>query len=358
MFEYDQVAVAGDPVIPIGAPFDGERFESFREVARLGKLGGSLMLGQLNHPGRQIDCKIQPYPVSASDIQQEGEVLGFRAAKPRAASSRDLGRIIKGFAHSAEYLEEAGYDGIEIHAAHGYLLSQFLSPKTNRRLDQYGSTFKNRARLIAEIAEAVRKRTKPSFVMGIKLNSVDFQADGFGMEEAKQLCRVLETSSFDFVELSGGGLEHFAHTRESTKKREGFFMEFADLVTPELTKTKVFVTGGFKTVGAMVAAIDEIDGIGLARPLCQEPHLCRYFLDGTVCGALRQRPDESNYALTNIVAGSQIGRMAAGKEPLDMSKEGNEKAFKQAMDRWSEAKAKDSEMLTYGYADLANVVPI
>lgn len=129
--------------------------------------------------------------------------------------------------------------------AHGYLLAQFLSPTTNQRTDNYGGSLENRARLILEIAQAVRSRTKPDFIVSIKLNSVEFQDKGFNAEEAKQLCSLLEQNKFDFVELSGGTYQSlaFAHKRESTKKREGFFLEFADLIAPALSKTKVYITG-------------------------------------------------------------------------------------------------------------------
>ena len=353
MPEYDQIAAPGDPVVPIDAPFHGDRFEAFKELAEVGKLHGSLMLGQLNHPGRQMDHRIQEHPISASDVGQEGEVLGMRAAKPHPASMQEIARIIEGFAHSAEYLGKAGFDGVELHAAHGYLLAQFLSTATNLRTDQYGGNIENRARLITEIAYAIRSRTKPSFIVGIKISSVKFQSQDFHVEDAKTLCALLEESHFDFVELSGGTLEHFTHKRESTKKREGFFVEFADLLTPHLTKTKTFVTGGFKTARAIVKALDEIDGVGLARPLCQEPQLCKNLLHGKVQGVIKQRPDESNYGLTNVVAGTQIGQLSMEQEPIDMSREENEKRFMRALESWNDKKVKDSEMAMYGYVDLS-----
>jgi len=117
-----------------------------------------------------------------------------------------------------------------------------LSPTTNERTDKYGGSLENRARLIVEIAHETRKRTSSNFILGIKLNSVEFQDKGFNPEEAKELCKILEDNKFDFVELSGGTYESlaFGHKRESTKKREAFFMEFADLIAPVLTKTKTY----------------------------------------------------------------------------------------------------------------------
>lgn len=204
MFEYDHLEAMGNPIIPVDAPFEGERFESFKEMARQGKAQGNLMVGQVSHPGRQVEERIQKNPISASDVHLDKEVMGLKFAKPRAATESDIARVIEGWAHAAEYLEKAGYDGIQLHGAHGYLLAQFLSPTTNLRTDKYGGSLENRARLIVEIAQEVRRRTSPSFILGIKMNSVEFQDKGFQPEEAKQLAAILEENKFDFIELSGG----------------------------------------------------------------------------------------------------------------------------------------------------------
>jgi len=360
MIEYDHLEAAGNPIVPRDAPFSGERFERFGEMAKATKAHGSLAVGQVSHPGRQVTDSIQKNPVSASDVQLEGNIMGMTFAKPRAATEEDIQHIIEGFAHSAEYLEKAGWDGIELHGAHGYLLAQFLSPTTNRRTDKYGGSLANRARLILEIAQEVRKRTKDTFILGIKLNSVEFQDKGFKPEEAKELCAMLEENRFDFVELSGGTYESlaFAHKRDSTKKREAFFMEFADLIAPVLQKTKTYVTGGFKSAGAMVHALNTVDGVGLARPVCQEPHLCKDILDGKVKSAILQRPDESNFGITNVVAGTQIRQIGKDQEPIDMSSEENEQAFMKDMGAWADKMSKDSEQLSYGYIDITSAAPV
>ncbi|KAL9025073.1 MAG: hypothetical protein Q9180_007736, partial [Flavoplaca navasiana] len=244
MMEFDQLEAAGNPIIPRTAPCSGERFEAFKELAKESKAHGSLIVGQVSHPGRQCETRIQPDPVSASDIQLEGNVMGMTFNKPHPASYDEIDRIKEGFVHAAEYLHKAGYDGIQLHGAHGYLLSQFLSPTTNRRTDQYGGSLENRSRLIMEIAQSIRSRLPTSFILAIKINSVEFQDKGFDP---------LEAHKFDFVELSGGTYESlaFAHKRESTKKREAFFLDFAETIVPALTKTRTYITGGFKTVGAM-----------------------------------------------------------------------------------------------------------
>jgi 2,4-dienoyl-CoA reductase-like NADH-dependent reductase (Old Yellow Enzyme family) len=283
--------------------------------------------------------------------------MGMTFAKPHAASTSEIKRVVDGFAHAAEYLEKAGYDGIELHAAHGYLLAQFLSPTTNQRTDNYGGSLENSARLILEIAQECRKRVSSSFIVGIKLNSVEFQDKGFSTEEAQKLCTLLEENKFDFVELSGGTYESlaFEHKRESTKKREAFFLDFAEKITPGLKKTKTYITGGLKTVPAMLKCLDVVDGVGLARPVCQEFHLTKDILDGKVFSAIKMKIDDSNFGLTNVVAGSQIRQVGKDQEPIDLSKQENVDAFMKDMGAWGEKMAKDSEMVGYGYVDIESV---
>ena len=316
-----------------------------------------MIVGQVSHPGRQCEASIQPDPVSASDVQLEKNDLGMKFNKPHPASEAEIKRMIEGFAHSAAYLEKAGYDGIELHAAHGYLLAQFLAQSTNRRTDSYGGSLENRARLILEIAAAVHEATSPSFILGIKLNSVEFQDQGFSTDEAGELCGMLERARFDFVELSGGTYENlaFSHKRDSTKKREAFFLDFAEQISPKLKQTRTYVTGGFKTAGAMVKALDAVDGVGLARPVCQEPRLPRDILAGTVKGAIKQRLDDANFGLTNVAAGTQIRQLGKDHEPIDLSQEQYENLFKKDMETWGKKMGEDKTGWAHGYVDLDSV---
>lgn len=281
--------------------------------------------------------------------------MGMTFGKPRAATAEDIARIIGGFAHAAEFLDKAGYDGIELHGAHGYLLAQFLSESTNQRTDKYGGSLENRLRLTLEIAEEVRKRVSKDFIVGMKINSVEFQEKGFSPEEAKGLCQALEKARFDYVELSGGTYQSlaFEHKRESTKKRESFFIEFAEEIVKPLTKTKSYVTGGLKTVGAMVKALDTVDGVGLGRPATQEFHLPRDILEGKVTGAIELKLDENNFGLTNVAAGTQIRQVGKDQEPVDLSQQENVDAFMKDMQAWGEKLGSDKEMKEYGYIDLS-----
>lgn len=223
MIDPEHLEAAGNLVIPRHAEFSGERFERFRQLATAGKENGCLIIAQVGHPGRQTPEELQPNPISASDVQVKDGTQGMKFGKPRAATPEDIANIIDGFAHAAEYLDKAGFDGIELHGAHGYLLSQFLSPATNHRTDQYGGDLKNRMRLILEVRDEISKRVKKDFVVGIKVNSVEFQEKGFQPDEARDLCQALEQHQFDFVELSGGTYENWPLNnakRESTVARE------------------------------------------------------------------------------------------------------------------------------------------
>lgn len=357
MIEFDQLEAAGNPIIPHGEAPKGERFEAFQKLAAAAKAHGSLIIGQVSHPGRQVQDKIQPHPISASDVRLEGHPMGMTFAKPRPANDDDIERIIEGFAHSAEYLHKAAYDGIQLHGAHGYLLAQFLAPSTNKRTDKYGGSLENRSRLIMDIAKRIHTRVPKDFILAIKINSVEFQKGGFSPEEAGSLCTALEQNKFDFVELSGGTYEElaFSHKRDSTRQREAFFLEFADQIVAPLKQTRTFITGGFKTVGAMVNALKTVDGVGLARPICQEPRICKDILDGKIQGAIKQRLDADNFGLTNVAAGSQIRQIGKDQEPLDLSQEKYEKAFFQDMGTWSDKMANDTQMYGYGYVDFTSV---
>ncbi|EHK19464.1 uncharacterized protein TRIVIDRAFT_58225 [Trichoderma virens Gv29-8] len=342
MIEYDQLEGIGNHIIPSGAPFSGERFERFKEIASAAKAHGSLVYTQLSHPGRQVQEMIQPHPVSPSDVQLE--VAGFGTfAKPRPMEKADFDHIINSFAHAAEYCYKAGFDGVELHAAHGYLLAQFLAPSTNLRTDEYGGSLANRARIIFEITDAIRARVPDkSFSIGIKLNSAEFQKGGFTVEDCKVLCAELEKNNFDWVELSGGTYEvlAFEHRRESTKKREAYFIEFAEMVIPKLKKTKAYITGGLRTTAGMVKALDKMHGVGIGRPAAHEYDLPQKILDSAVDGAIKQLIGEDNFMLTNVAATIQMMIAALGYEPLDLRRPDHDKVLHVAVEKHLENRQK------------------
>lgn len=166
----------------------------------------------------------------------------------------------------------------------------------------------NRARIIFETVDAIRALVPDkSFSIGIKLNSVEFQEGGFTPEDCRDLCVELEKNGLDWVELSGGTYEEFGfyHKKESTKKREAFFIEFAELIIPHLKKTKVYLTGGLRTTAGMVKALDTVHGIGLGQPVAHEPALPQKILDGAVDGAIHLLIDETNAGLAVLASATQ-----------------------------------------------------
>ncbi|KAL6743526.1 hypothetical protein Aduo_016555 [Ancylostoma duodenale] len=252
--------------------------KAFSKLASVSKHDGALVLAQISHAGRQTPLAVNAHPYSSSDVQLVSEIV--RAGKPiPLALDQIKTEVIDRFVFAAKVAYETGFDGVQLHAAHGYLLSQFLSPTTNKRTDRYGGSLQNRVRIVVEIFSAIREEIPATtgFLVGIKTNSVEFQANGLTMEDAKEACSIMERCGFDFVELSGGTLEKIAwqHERESTRNREAYFIEFAEQIRPVFRETVVYVTGEFRTAAGMVKAIKSCvtDGIGLARPVTAEPDL-------------------------------------------------------------------------------------
>ncbi|KAI1773435.1 NADH oxidase [Hypoxylon cercidicola] len=339
---------AGNMIVADGEPCSGPRFDAYRRLAAAGKRGGSVFLAQLNHPGRQTEAALQPDPVSASAVQlTKGYGAMTLYAKPHAATEAEIESIKSAFVHAAVYLEKAGFDGIQLHAAHGYLLAQFLSPTTNKRNDAYGGPLPHRARLITEIADGIRAATGAAFVLGIKINSVEFQAAGFTTQEAGRLVELLEAHGFDLVELSGGTYEApgWHHRKESTRRREAFFLEFAERVAPHATRARCFVTGGIRTVGGMADALaGGMAGVGLGRPGAAEPRLPREILARGRRGCVRPLVGDTDvlggedaWGLGAAMAGAHMLQMSLDQEPIDPSDRAAVDSFRKGFAAWVEA---------------------
>lgn len=240
--------------------------------------GNSQLWAQISHPGRQCPRLVNTQPLSASDVQLN-MIANF--GKPKPASREDLQDIIQRFANTARILKQAGFDGVQIHSAHGYLLSQFLSPITNKRQDEYGGSLENRAHLLLQVIASVRQAVGDDFPISVKLNSSDFQKGGFSEEECLQVVDWLNEARIDLLEISGGTYEQLEflqqsaeETRASSLKREAYFLSYAEKIK-QVAKMPVMVTGGFRTLQGMNDAISaqHTDVIGLARPFCLAPDL-------------------------------------------------------------------------------------
>ncbi|GAA98022.1 uncharacterized protein L969DRAFT_46004 [Mixia osmundae IAM 14324] len=292
------------------------------KVVKVTKAYGSLCIGQLTHGGRQTPKHINPEPVSSSETQCP-PAMGNDYGVARAMTEEEILDLIDRFAWAAEVLYKSGADGAQLHAAHGYLLSQFLSPRINKRTDRWGGPLENRSRILFEAAKAIRKRVPDEkFMLAIKINSADFADGGFTAEESKITVQKLEEYGFDLIELSGGTYESrgFEHKKESTIAREAYFVEFASQFKVALNKATLLVTGGFRSAKAMAQAIDEgsTDMVGLARPLCAEPDLPKLILSGKSTGARENKVDASKQTPTAIL---QIHAMGEDRPIYDLSKQ-------------------------------------
>ncbi|KAK6053310.1 oxidoreductase, FAD/FMN-binding protein [Cooperia oncophora] len=292
--------------------------EMASKLAKAAKQDGALAVVQVSNAGRQTPEPVNPHPFSCSDIQlkQKRRFMGF--GKPIALTEAQIKtEVVDRFVYTAKFAHDQGFDGVQIHGAHGYLLSSFLSPSTNNRTDKYGGSVENRMRVILEILEGIKKAVAADFLVGIKMNSVEFQDRGLGMEDAKLICAMLEKNGFDFVELSGGTIERpaFQHMRDSTRKREAFFLEFAEKLRPVFKETVVYLTGGFRTAPAMVSAVLDgtTDGIGLGRPITAEPDLPAKILRGECLSAPDAKVNQDDYMITSTASNMQMGQMS--KQP-------------------------------------------
>lgn len=253
-------------------------------LAAAGKSCGTKVLAQLAHAGRQTPEAINACPTSVSDIQLNLPGYG----KPTPASESDFEEIIAKFIRSARIAQEVGFDGVEIHAAHGYLLSSALSPRINTRNDRWGGSLGNRARLTLEVVKAVRHAVDPYFIIAVKLNSSDFQKGGFDHAEAVQVAVMLEAEGVDFIEISGGNFEEptaYQHASKSgsTRMREAYFLNYATAIKKALT-IPLMVTGGFRSARVMNDAISsgKTDLIGMGRPFIADPGFVAKLLSGEI----------------------------------------------------------------------------
>lgn len=337
---------------------DDHDLKALRGWADAARSGGAPAIVQLNHPGRQAIAAASSRVVAPSAVRLKlpGAVFG----RPRALEHSEIVELIERFANAAEIAVRAGFDGIQLHAAHGYLISQFLSPLVNLRDDDWGGDAERRRRFLIELVRETRLAVGPEKVVGVKLNSADFQRGGFSEEESLDVIRALGEEGVDFLEISGGTYErpammgsgadtagsgdeaahstaatteaaagaapgaaapsaNGARKAASTLAREAYFLEFAERAK-QVTQMPLMVTGGLRSSRAMTEALEEgIDIVGLARPVCLEPELPRRLLTDPhavsrlkpVRTGVRRLDAPADLWWNNI----QIHRIANGKEP-------------------------------------------
>ncbi|RLL38917.1 NADH:flavin oxidoreductase/NADH oxidase family protein [Acinetobacter cumulans] len=296
--------------------------------AEVGKKHGMVQLVQLSHPGRQCPKGLNKETVAPSAVPFS-PMLATTFGTPRALREDEILDIIQRFATVAAVCEKAGFEGVQLHGAHGYLISQFLSPLTNQRNDQWGGSVENRMRFLLEIYKAVRAATSDQFIIVVKLNSADFQRGGITEEDVITVFKAIDAAGIDLIEVSGGTYEApaMAGAKEDKRKastiaREAYFLDFADKIRKEV-KCHLMVTGGFRTVEGMNAALDSgaCEFVGIARPFAVETALAdrliagqdvRYGVDKIKTGI----PMVDKMAIMEIIwYAAQFKAIGEGKQP-------------------------------------------
>jgi 2,4-dienoyl-CoA reductase-like NADH-dependent reductase (Old Yellow Enzyme family) len=252
----------------------------FVEWARIARSSGARVVMQLNHGGRQTPRFVNPRPLGPSS----GAAIKIMNAfgEPREATESEILEVVRRHAHAASFAQRAGFDGVQVHAAHGYLLNQFLAPDINRRNDAWGGDVARRARLLIECVRAVRAATGPRFTVMVKLNAGDFLRGGFTSEDSLEVVALLERERIDLLEVSGGRYESgasFGHASPDPGPREAYFADFARMAR-EVTRAPLMLTGGLRSRAAMEASLEEraMDVVGIARPMAVVPDYPRRLL--------------------------------------------------------------------------------
>ena len=268
-------------VIIDGRP-DADSLSALRSWADAARSQGAGFWMQISHAGRQTPRSVNRRPRAPSAVALE--IPGKQFGTPVALDQREIFTVVDRFVNASVVAREAGFSGAQFHAAHGYLLSQFLSPRANVRRDAWGGSLEHRAHVLLEIVRRARAAVGRDFTLAVKLNSADFQRGGFGTEDSERVADWLEQAGLDVLEISGGtyeqprmmdmdGLEapDMNGLTRATADREGYFVEFAERLRDRL-RIPLMVTGGFRTAVAMAHALQTqgLSLIGLGRPLCTD----------------------------------------------------------------------------------------
>lgn len=261
---------------------DERSLPTLQQWAKAGTQNDTLLIMQINHAGKQSPKVLSPTPVAPSEVALQG-MDGF-INPPRALTEPEIDALIQQFATTAKIAEKAGFSGVQIHAAHGYLISQFLSPHHNRRQDKWGGSLENRMRFLVDIYHAIRAVVQPEFLVGLKLNSADFQKGGFDETDSLQVVQKMAELGIDFIEISGGNYENpeMLSVKDSTRKREAFFLDYAEKARA-ICPVPLIITGGFRSESAMNEALQSghLDFIGIARPFALLPDLPNQIKQGS-----------------------------------------------------------------------------
>lgn len=279
-----------------------------QQWARAATSQGAAIWAQLNHPGKQATKGLNVSNLAPSAVPFREDMASLFET-PREATNAEIKDIIERFGRSAAICKKAGFSGVQIHGAHGYLINQFLSPHHNKRTDEWGGSPEKRRRFVLAVYAEIRRQVGDDFTVAIKLNSSDFQRGGFSEEESMATIQALAEAGIDLIEISGGTYEAPAlsgtmqeQKKASTVAREAYFLEFAEKVRNSV-KVPLMVTGGFRSAAGMNAALRSgaLDVVGLARLLAIDPEAPAALLQG------RDSPQRVRPIITGI---KQIDRLA------------------------------------------------
>lgn len=261
--------------------YDDLLIDSYKRMVEEVHKEGSKIILQINHAGgRAIGSLEDTKPFGPSSL----EIKDYSC---REMNASEIIRIIDDFKHAAIRAKKAGFDGVQLHAAHGFLLSQFLSPFFNKREDTYGGSIKKRARIILEILQNIRSELGQSFAVTIKLNSDDFVEGGFTQSEMVQVSALLEKEGIDAIEVSGGtalSISKYSSSRikkDELPKDEVYYRSAAKLYKKKIDVPLILVGGirAYKTAQELIEK-DQADYIALSRPLIREPDLIKRWQSG------------------------------------------------------------------------------
>ena len=257
-----------------------QSFAALQRMASAGTRNGNHLWAQISHAGRQTQKIVNPAPKAPSAVPLRLPQSQF--GEPVALTAKEIESIIVRFVDCAITCKEAGFTGVQFHSAHGYLLSQFLSPLTNQRGDEWGGSLENRARALITIVTKARASLGADFPISVKLNSADFQKGGFDFDDSLTVAKWLAEAGVDLLEISGGtyeqprllnldGVEPIEEQSlaRSTLAREAYFVDFAKAMREHLS-IPIMVTGGLRRREVMNHVLESggADMIGLGRPLC------------------------------------------------------------------------------------------
>lgn len=300
-----------------------QHLDRFQQWAKTARSHGAQVWMQINHPGRQMPAALGQDTMAPSPVAMDLGNFSKQFTPPKEMTEADIAEVKQRFVNTAVLAEQAGFNGVQIHAAHGYLFSQFLSPLTNKRQDRWGGSLENRARILTDVVQEVRAAVSPAFSVAVKLNSADFQRGGFSPDDAKQVVSQLNHLDVDLIELSGGSYEapamHGQARDGRTLAREAYFLEFAKDIAA-VARMPIMVTGGIRRLPVAEQVLSSgIDMVGIGTAIALNPGLVREWQSGQASAPMLRPITWKNKVLSSVaymaMVKHQLRRVSKGRQP-------------------------------------------